>query len=213
MKEITFNKFNNNRKQFLTSNKNADHIVKEGTNNILISAPHGVPQVRLGKYKCHELGSVATALHLKTCCDNCYFIAKTKCNNDDANFDEVSPYKNTIRKLIKEKNIKFVIDFHGLASHRECDVNLGVHFGENIKNDVATFDLLNNMLVSGGFVVSIDQPFMAGTRTICGSLIDEFEDIWVLQIEINCGITNNPKNFEKNKKLLSVFESWINQIK
>ena len=38
-------------------------------------------------------------------------IAKTKNNNDDANFDEVSPYKNTIRKLIKEKNpqMKFEI--------------------------------------------------------------------------------------------------------
>ena len=212
MRKISFTKLNNARKQFLNDNKEQDHVVITGENNVLISAPHGVPQVRLGKYKVAEIGALSTALYLKKC-SPCYLIAKTKCNNDDANFDEVSLYKNTIRKLIKNHDIKYLIDIHGLASSRDCDVNLGIHLGNNIKNNVAIFDVLNTMLKNNGFKVSIDQPFMAGTKTICGSIRREFEGIWTLQIEINCGITNKIDNFDKNCKLLTVLEDWIKLIK
>ena len=211
MEKLTYNKFVSDRKKFLEENKTKDHVVVEGCNSVLISAPHGVPQVRLGKNKVHEIGALAAALYLKDKTKS-FFIAKTKCNNDDANFDENSKYKNSIRKLIKDKNIKYIIDFHGLASNRECDVNLGIHLGENIKNDIELFNKLNEDLISNGFSVSIDQPFMGGAKTISGSMIKEFENIWTLQVEINCGITNKKENFERNNKLLKVFTNWINGI-
>lgn len=212
MERISFVKFNNLRKRFLNENKGLDHVVENGENNILISAPHGVSQIRLGKVKVAEIGALSTAIYLKNN-TKCYFIAKTKCNNDDANFDEVSSYKNSIRKLVKQYGIKYIIDIHGLASNRECDINLGTHLGNNIKNNVSLFDKLNAQLKSNGFRVSIDQPFMAGTRTICSSIMREFEGIWTLQIEINCGITNKGENINKNVKLLSILEDWINSIK
>lgn len=212
MDKITFDKIYNSRKTFLNNNKDKDHIVFNGLNNILISAPHGVSQVRLGKLKFQETGSLSTALYLYNQ-SNCFFIAKTKNNNDDANFDKDSEYKNTIRELIKKYNIKYILDFHGLASFRDCDLNLGIHFGENIKNNVELFNNLNNALINNGFKVSIDQPFMAGTNTICGTMIDEFDDIWTIQIEINSAITNKKENFVLYNKLLNIFINWINSIK
>lgn len=71
------------------------------------------------------MGSLATALYLQKE-TNSFLIAKTKNNNDDANFDEKSEYKDTIYSLIETKGIKYVIDFHGLAAKRDCDINLGI---------------------------------------------------------------------------------------
>ena len=76
MKNLTFNKFVTTRKNFLIKNKNADHVIIKGNNNILISAPHGVPQIRLGKLKFQEIGSLSSALYLQEQ-TNCFLIAKT----------------------------------------------------------------------------------------------------------------------------------------
>jgi len=211
MEKLTFNKFNDYRKAFLSENKNLDHVIIEGANNILISAPHGVQQVRLGKYKAPEIGALATALFLQNQ-TNSFLIAKTKCNNDDVNFDDNSAYKENIKKLIKKHNIKYILDFHGLASFRDCDINLGIHLGENIKNNVELFNSLNGLLEKNGFKVSIDQPFMAGAKTISGSMANEFKDIWTIQIEINCNISNKKNYFASNKKLLQTLTHWIQSI-
>ena len=212
MKNITFNKLNKSRRIFLKLNGNKDHVILEGSNNILISAPHGVSQVRLGKHKAQEIGSLSTALYLSKQ-TKCFLIAKTKNNNDDANFDDNSQYKNSIKKLITENNIKYILDFHGLASHRDCDINLGIHLGKNIENNIELFNKLNNELKSNNFKVSIDQPFMAGAKTISGTMVNEYNNIWAIQIEINCAITNKNENFEKYSKLLNILETWIKSIK
>jgi len=196
---------------FLKSNEIEDHVIDKGVNNILISAPHGVHHMRLGKLKYCELGSIATALYLKEK-SNCYFIAKTKNNNDDANFDEVSAYKESIKKLIKKHNIKYVIDFHGLAENRGCDINLGTHIGNNIKVNEKIFDRLYTKLVDEFFVVFIDRPFMATHKTIAGSIANEFPNVWTLQIEINCGITNRKENYKRYKQLLGILLEWLKSI-
>ena len=210
-KIISFDKLHNKRKSFLKDNANKDHFIINGTNRILISAPHGVSQVRLGKHKVAEIGSLSTALYIKEN-TNCSLIAKTKNNNDDANFDEDSLYKNSIKFLIKNNNIKYIIDIHGLGANRDCDINLGTHLGNNIQRDINAFNLLNNLLMSNGYKVSIDQPFMAGRQTISGSIKNEFSNVWTLQCEINCAITNRKENFDRYKQLLNLFIEWINLI-
>ncbi len=211
MKNLSFNKLHSDRKKLIDANKHKDHILLVGNSDILISAPHGVSQVRLGKYKHCEIGSLTTAVYLQNE-TKCHLIAKTKNNSDDANFDENSKYKTSIKKLIQEKDIKYLIDIHGLASNRDCDINLGTHIGQNIKNDLDLFNNLYNSLISNSFNVSIDQPFMAGQQTISGSINNEF-NIWTLQVEINCAITNKKENFERYKKLLTILTNWIKTIK
>jgi hypothetical protein len=211
MKNLSFNNLHSDRKKLIDANKHKDHILLVGNRDILISAPHGVSQVRLGKYKHCEIGSLTTAVYLQNE-TKCHLIAKTKNNSDDANFDENSKYKTSIKKLIQEKDIKYLIDIHGLASNRDCDINLGTHIGQNIKNDLDLFNNLYNSLISNSFNVSIDQPFMAGQQTISGSINNEF-NLWTLQVEINCAITNKKENFERYKKLLTILTNWIKTIK
>lgn len=208
---MNFNNLHNTRKTFMLENKNKDHVVIKGNNNVVISAPHGVSQVRLGRLKFSEIGSVATALYLQEKTGS-HLIAKTKNNNDDANFDEVSTYKKALINLIKTNNIKYVIDIHGLGAKREYDVNLGTHLGKNISSNVKAFNSLNGMLENSGFKVSVDQPFMGGANTISGSMKNLFPNIFTLQIEINCTITNHKENFEKYKTLLKILDYWIKSL-
>ncbi len=206
---MNFEELHKNRKTFLLKNANKDNVIIPGERNILISAPHGVSQVRLGKPKHAEIGSLTTSLYLQKA-TGCYFIAKTKNNFDDANFDENSIYKRNLFDLIENKNINYVIDFHGVASFRSCDVNLGTNFGRNIEKNIPLFDNLVKSLRDNGFIVEIDQPFNASYNSISSSVKKKFVNSWTLQVEINYAITNNRKNFIKFQKLLEIFENWLN---
>ena len=206
---ISFDRLHANRRDFVEKNKLKDHMVLEGSSPVLISAPHGISQVRLGKLKVPEIGSLATALFLKSN-TNSHLIAKTKNNNDDANFDEESSYKSQAIKIIKSKNIRFVLDIHGLAAHRDCDINLGTHLGNNIASNKRAYVALAKLLEDAGFVVSVDQPFMAAACTISSSIKKVFPEVWTIQIEVNCKISNRKENFEKYKKLLSALLAWCN---
>ena len=211
MKKITFEKLVDERNIFLNDNANLDHIVITGKNNVLISAPHGVEQTRNSNPKVHELGSITTGLYLQKQTGS-FLIAKTKNNNDDANYDEQSSYKDSIKELIRADKIKYIIDLHGLAEARECEINLGISGGKNVSNNIELFNDLSTSLMASGFNVFIDEPFSGGDKTISGSLKNEFYDIWTIQIEIRCDITNKKENFEHYKTLLKVLENWMGKI-
>ena len=211
MKRFDFEKLHESRREFIKTNENIDHKIIAGESNILLSAPHGVSQVRLGKLKFKEIGSLATALYLqdKT---KAHLIAKTKNNDDDANFDVDCSYRKDMKKYIIDNNIRYVIDLHGLSPKRNIDINLGIHFGKNIENNESIFNMLYNELVMHGYICTIDQPFMAGTRTISGGMKDEYPNLWTIQIEINRDITNYINNSSKYERLLKILEDWINYI-
>ncbi len=201
-----FAELTNTRKEILKNNSD-DHVYFQTNSSILISAPHGVSQVRLGKLKVAEIGTIpiatAVANQMKT-----NLIIKTKNNDDDANFVEDCPYRQTIANAIKSQNIKYLIDFHGLAKKRPCDINIGINFGQNTKQNQKMFLSLKNALESQNFIVSIDEPFCAGPRTIAGFFAKEF-NIWSVQIEINCAITNEPANIDKCNKLINTLIDWL----
>lgn len=203
-----FRQLHSARRSFLKNNERNDHAIILGNGHVVLSTPHAVSQVRLGKYKPAEIGTLSTALYLQKRLD-CHLIAKTKNNYDDANFDMNSAYKSALCKLIKQNNIKYVIDLHGLASTRDCDVNLGTHLGENISVDKDAFDILYTTLKKHNFQTTIDQPFMGGKQTISGSMKCKFPKIWTLQIEINCAITNKEENYDKYKVLLKILYDWL----
>ena len=208
---MSYAKIHANRINFMKANQEEDFAFNSGSNEIIISAPHGVPQLRLGKTKVAEIGSLSAALFLKEKHDT-YFIAKTKNNFDDANFDIDCPYKKKINEAFNNREVKYLLDFHGLAPHRECDVNLGTHLGKNIETDPELFDNLLNLLKENDFKVEVDQPFMGGKSTVSGYIKNFHNEAWTIQIEINCKITNNKENYEKLEKLLNCFSTWIESI-
>ncbi|MBQ7467061.1 MAG: hypothetical protein IJS74_03195 [Clostridia bacterium] len=199
------------RKKFINLNNRKNFATLNGLNKVLISAPHGVSQVRLGKHKVAEIGSIALALWLANETTS-NFIAKTKNCFDDANFDEKSDYKDACFDIIKKKNVKYVLDFHGLASNRGIDINIGTHLGKNTENDEKILLQLKKELEKH-FVVSIDDPFMAGAMTVSSSCKNKFPEIWAVQIEINCAITNKKENEDKLKILLNILKVFIKSLK
>lgn len=204
----TFTSIHRNRKKFIKSNEDKSFAIVEGKGSVLLSAPHGVSQVRFGREKYEESGSLATALCLQNR-TNFTLIGKTRNENDDANFDEESPYKDAIDGLIYRFNIKYIVDFHGLKASRPCDINLGINLGQNIETDIPAFDRLCDALKNGGFVVFVDQPFMANIRTVSGFIHNKFPDVWTIQMEINSAITNRIENFSKFQRLLHILEDWL----
>lgn len=204
--KFSFDEFQNIRKNLLKENT-ANHIYFQTNSSVLISAPHGVTQLRLGKIKHAELGTIPTAVIMANA-TNANLIIKTKNNNDDANFDNDCEYRVRIDEAIRTQNIKYLIDFHGLAKHRTCDINIGINFGQNISKNIQMFNSLKNALESDDFIISIDEPFDAGPRTISGYFAKKY-GIWSVQIEINCSITNERKNIIKCNKLLNTLIDWL----
>ena len=188
-----------------------DFVCFTTNSNILISIPHAVSQVRLGKLKVAEIGTLPFGFLLAQEL-NANVIIKTKNNNDDANFDEVSPYREKINHLVSAMGVKYLIDIHGMKKSRPCDVNLGINFGNNIQADEKLFSTLESELKRAGFSVQIDIPFMAGHRTIAGSFAKRF-NIFTLQIEINCGLTNESANNKRVNLLLQIIVNVLKKVK
>ena len=205
---FTFNEFHKIRKDLLKDCE-SDYVYFETNSSVLVSAPHGVSQVRLGKFKVAEIGTIPVAKMLASALKT-NLIIKTKNNDDDANFTLDCDYRTRIENAVKTQKIKYLIDFHGMAKHRPFDINLGINFGNNIKQDEKMFSSLKNALENAGLNVSIDEPFCAGPTTIAGSFAKNF-NIWTIQIEINCAITNETKNIEKCNNLVHALIDWLNR--
>ena len=208
MIKTSFKKTQEIRKNIIQNNKNCDSVFFEGSNNVLISVPHGVSQTRLGKLKVAEIGTIPLG-YIVAKNTNSNIIIKTKNNFDDANFDENCNYKKRISKIIKSRNIKYIIDFHGLAKHRPMDINLGINLGRTIETDVNLFESLNNCLIKQKFIVSIDQPFASLYNTVSAYFSRKY-NVWTIQVEVNSAITNISTNIEKFNLLITTLINWIN---
>lgn len=208
-KKFSFYKTRKIRSDLLKEAKGKDNVFFEGENEVLISVPHGVSQTRLGKHKVAEPGTIPLGFLIaeKT---KSHIIIKTKNNFDDANFDMVCAYRRKMKKIIKEKNIKFLIDFHELARSRDCDLNFGTNLEMNIKKDISKFDRLYEIL-NKDFSIKNDTPFMATGHRISACMAKEF-GIWCLQIEVNCVITNERINIERFNTLVDGISQWIEEI-
>ena len=204
--KFSFTNYYFRRKLFLANNRDKDYVYVKSSSRILLSCPHGVEQTRLGLRKYAEIGALAVTLELAERLDT-NMIAKTSNNFDDANFDEISPYKNKIKKELD--NLGYIIDFHGLSNKREMDVNLGTNFGRNVSSNPKLFQKLARALRNAGLVVTVDNPFSGGGRTISGTF---GKSVWTVQVEINSAITNDKSQHKKLNLLLETLTTWLKQI-
>ncbi len=95
-----------------------------GRNPVLVSAPHACSHLRDGDYKMHEEYTGAIALHLAQVC-NCYAVVARYQATEDPNWDNESHYKSAVESLVKDNNIGFLIDLHGMTNRYNMGVALG----------------------------------------------------------------------------------------
>lgn len=102
-----------------------NYIICNGKISILFSAPHTITHIKEnGSIKLSEPYTKAVALYLNKYFDT-FAIIKNVNDGLDSNRDNNDTYKKELINLIKENDIKIVIDLHGSSIERNFDVELG----------------------------------------------------------------------------------------
>lgn len=224
MKELTIEYMNKLEEEFSLNNYNGikteeqSFKILEGNINILISCPHSVDQQRKGIMKPREVftGALCKLMHEYT---NCYVIYKYHNNGIDDNFVLHTKYKENIGKLIKEKDIKLVIDIHGMVGSmskrfRGYHVELGTDSGRNLLGKTYVSEKMIDLFNANGVdKVVVDKKFKASRNYTMAKYISTNYRVPAIQVEIS-GDFRNALNYDiKNvKKLLKSFEDIIGFI-
>lgn len=156
-------------------------IFKIGSIPVLFTAPHTMEQVHSDGYiKNSETFTKAIALYLNKKCDSSYLV-KIKDTGLDSNRDNHDEFKKLLFDIVKENNIKLVIDLHGADHNRDFDVEFGTM--NNLSADYTTLKELEEAFVHNGIVnIKYNEPFKGGAIT---QYLYNIKDVDVIQIEIN----------------------------
>lgn len=183
-----------------------DYIIIKGNIPILFSAPHTMEQIREdGSLKYSEPYTKAISLYLNKYY-NTYSIIKNHDTGIDSNRDNYDEYNVEMRRLIKDNNIKLVIDLHGSAKERDFDVEFGTL--NNLTADYSTIKELEEAFIENGIDnIKHNDPFKGGAIT---QGLYSIEDIDIIQLEIN-GHYRDPNNLDLLEKLIESLEIFIKQ--
>ncbi|MEG2510945.1 MAG: tRNA preQ1(34) S-adenosylmethionine ribosyltransferase-isomerase QueA, partial [Bacilli bacterium] len=104
-------------------NKNNIKILN-GSNNILLSAPHAYKHIRNNKIKGNEFNTSFIVKILNKMTGTSIIYIK-KSIEYDPNYQNDNLYRDLILKYIKEHNIKYFIDIHGMNDYNEYGIEIG----------------------------------------------------------------------------------------
>ena len=111
-------------------------LYKKGIIPVIITAPHTIRQVREnGEIKLEEPFTKAIAKYVGEEAD-CFYLIKNKDTGIDSNKSLNDPFKSMLIDIIKDNDIKLVIDLHGAKRERNFDVELGTL--NNLSSDYST---------------------------------------------------------------------------
>ena len=187
-------------------NLSYDYTILKGSVPILFSAPHTMYQLREdGTTKLKEPYTKAIALYLNKYY-NTYAIIKNNDTGIDSNKDNYDEYNVEMRRLIKDNNIKLVIDLHGASKDREFDIEFGTL--NNLSADFSTIKELEEAFTENGINnINHNNPFKGGAIT---QGIYALNDVDVIQIEINAKYRDY-NNIEFLEKLIESLKNFIKQ--
>ena len=97
----------------------------EGSIPILLSAPHGARHKRNGAWKGEDEYTASIAVKLAEM-TNAHVIYVKNQTQEDPNATSTSAYKEKIKKIIKDFDIKFLADIHGANSNRNFKICAGI---------------------------------------------------------------------------------------
>ena len=187
-------------------NINDDFVIIKGTIPILFSAPHTMYQLKEdGTTKLKEPYTKAISLYLNKYCDT-YSIIKDIDTGIDSNRDNYDKYNIDMRRLIKENDIKLVIDLHGASKDRDFDIEFGTL--NNLSADFSTIKELEGAFIENDIKnIILNDPFKGGeiTKGIYG-----LTDVDVIQLEIN-GKYRDSNNIELLQKIIYSLEKFISK--
>jgi hypothetical protein len=103
-----------------------------GRQPLLFSAPHGAAHRRDGRYKSEDeyTASFARLLAERTGAHVLYARARSE---SDPNWDRESPYKDALRRLVADLDIRFVADIHGMSDRHKFGIAVGTMCGASCR--------------------------------------------------------------------------------
>lgn len=181
-----------------------DYLIQKGTIPILFSAPHTMLQNREdGTIKVSEPYTKAISLYINKHF-NTYSIVKNNDTGIDSNRNNYDKYNVEMRRLIRNNNIKLVIDLHGASKDRNFDIEFGTL--NNLSADFSTIKELEESFTENGiYNISHNDPFKGGAIT---QGIYALDDVDVIQLEIN-GKYRDSNNLELLEKLIKSLENFV----
>lgn len=158
--------------------------IDKGQNSVILSAPHAYKHFRNGKYKANEnnTSKIAKILGAIT---NSHVIYTFKNSRNDPNYDKDSEYKKELSKYIKDNNIKYLLDIHGLSKNDDCFLEIGSNNYNNSSEDIIKIvkDVFKKYYDGN---ILIDNKYAANSeRTISKYISNNNDDICAIQLEIN----------------------------
>ncbi len=224
MKELTLDYMDKLEEEFTRNNYNGIKTQEEsfkilkGSVPVLVSSPHSIDQIRDGMLKPRELysGALCKLIHEYT---DCYTIYKYHNDGIDDNFILHTKYKENIGKIIKENDIKLVIDIHGMVGskskrYRGYHVELGTDNGRNLlSNTKISDDMVRIFNKHGVDKVVVDEKFKASRKRTVSKYTSTNFKTPAIQVEIS-GDFRNAVDYgvENIKKLLDSFKEIICMI-
>ena len=185
---------------------NENYIYKEGKIPILVSAPHAVTHTNKDNTKFPDSFTGGIALLINELTD-CYVIAKSHNDGIDPNSTNMGMdggYKEKIIDIIKEHDIKLLIDLHGLRDDRDTDVDIITHYGMTIGHDKSIVEKLMKCLRENDILnLSEDKYYFAESEKVIVHKIWKVSKIPSIELEINY----HYRNFCKPDNLIKIVNS------
>ena len=205
-----FTKFEKLEQSFLNEEPDGekDFILEDGIYKVLLSAPHSVSQLRNGKIKAPEsrTGTIIILLRERL---GTPIIYKTRNENNDANFDEESSYRDELIDFAIKRKIGCVLDFHISAPSRPYSIEIGTGYGENICERKDLLEIIVEELKKVYNNITIDSIFPASYANTVSATVGKKAKIPAFQIEINWSIISD---YNKMIKFVDCFVKIIETL-
>lgn len=192
--------------------------ILKGSAPVLISCAHSIDQIRDGMLKPRELYSGALCKLIQEQTD-CFAIYKYHNDGIDDNFVLHTKYKEAMGRIIKENDIRLVIDIHGMVGskskrYRGYNVELGTDSGRNLLGRTYIAEEMSKIFNKHGVdKVVTDRQFRASRSHTIAKYTSTNYEVPAVQIEIG-GDFRNVLDYgvENMKKLLNAFEEIIESL-
>lgn len=178
---------------------------EKGSNNILISAPHCYIHKRNNRKKSAETNTLNLIQEVKKI-TKCHIVYINQEVDYDPNYNIKNNYKDSISKYIKENDIKYFIDVHGMKDIKGIDIELGTNYLKNINKDKHLLLGISNNMKNNTLNIKVDRKFKATKRTLCEH-VNKNSKIPSIQLEFTKSM--RIKNLDKSILVLSNLVEYL----
>lgn len=210
----------------------------KGTKPVLITVPHSVNQDKRDGYdngygyKSADkyTGAIARIIAEKT---GAHVLYKTtyKAKNDVKPYDEnhtkdLTNYRKKIRDIVRENEIKAVIDIHGFNDAETDDsIVIGTSYGENLLGQEQILNAVLDGLAENGFKtdmlddaaskndkVTIDERFTASASYTSSAYVAENFNVPTIQLEFGTSYRVPTKDMNKFNRTVNSISDVIDRV-